>query len=46
MEERNTGLRTASHLEQLLRPRHSRYVVKRAAPSDLTIAIRNAALAF
>jgi hypothetical protein len=46
MEERNTGLRTASHLEQVLRRRHTRYVVIRAAPRDLTIVVRNAAVTF
>jgi hypothetical protein len=46
MEERNTSLRTASHLERLLRRRHTRYVANRAAPRDLTIVVRNAALTF
>ena len=46
MEERNSGLRTASHLEQLLRLRHSRYVENRAAAGDLTIVVQNAAVAF
>jgi len=46
MEERNTSLRTASHLEQLLRWRHTRYVANRAAPSDLTIVVRNSAVGF
>jgi len=35
MEERNTSLRTASHLERLLRRQHTRYVANRAAPRDL-----------
>jgi hypothetical protein len=46
MEERNRGLRTASHLALLLRKRNARYVTKRAMPSDLTTADRNAAAAF
>lgn len=44
MEERNTSLRTASHLEQLLRRRYMRYVANRTAPRDLTIVVRNAAV--
>jgi len=46
MEERNTSLRTASHLEQLLRWRHTRYVANRAAPRDLTIVVRNTEITF
>src|SRR5262245_30495988 len=46
MEERNRLLRTASHLEQLLRRRHSHYVANRATPRDLTIVVRNAANTF
>jgi hypothetical protein len=46
MEDRNKGLRIASHLAWLLQERHARYVTKRAAPGDLTTQVRNAAAAF
>jgi hypothetical protein len=46
MEERNTSLRSASHLARLLRRRHTRYVANRAAPRDLTIVVRDAAFTF
>jgi hypothetical protein len=46
MEERNTGLRTASHLARLLRGRHARYVEKRATLGYLTTVIRNAVAVF
>ena len=46
MEERNTSLRSASHLERLLRRQHKRYVANGAAPRDLTIVVRNTEVTF